>query len=449
MPTSHPMVETCTAHVGDFPKDIVIDMAAQPREAGFRALWSRSWCAWIRDSLVLAYFLSGSPLYDQRLAISPGVSLNQILAVSCLAMVALSIPFRSCSAPKTWATVGLVTVLTVLLAIRSVGSPSPEYARFKVLGHLLLILPVLLYVQLNTRRPEEVIRYIKIYCFAASTMLLLSIPHMLSLQEGQRLAILAGGPNVFARIIGTGALSSILLFNLCSSKRRRRWIYLVGLPLAATAIILAGTKAVLAGMMLAVMAMFSTGNLRQRSLRIALLLLALSALPLLTHSRVRNLPKDGGIVRLLRLPDWDDPEGSFGSRLRYLGGSLEIIREAPWFGVGTGAWGPRSGLGNSESYPHNILVEILTELGLVGLVLVCLPMVRFPRGDARAGVEARVLRFGLLGLVVFWLVNVQLSGDLVDSRSLWFFVLLFEIGSLGDRTPAKASGAAGHATRGS
>jgi hypothetical protein len=38
-----------------------------------------------------------------------------------------------------------------------------------------------------------------------------------------------------------------------------------------------------------------------------------------------------------------------------------------------------------------------------------------------------MLHAGLLSIVAFWALNVQFSGDVVDSRYLWLWLALFEI----------------------
>jgi hypothetical protein len=83
-----------------------------------------------------------------------------------------------------------------------------------------------------------------------------------------------------------------------------------------------------------------------------------------------------------------------------------------------------------------LLLEVLSELGLLGLLVVVLPFLAFPR--PRFDAASRWGRQGVvvLALVTFWLVNVQLSGDVVDSRYLWFALVLFEIASRASREDA-------------
>jgi hypothetical protein len=38
----------------------------------------------------------------------------------------------------------------------------------------------------------------------------------------------------------------------------------------------------------------------------------------------------------------------------------------------------------------------------------------------------RILCSGVIACAAFWMINVQISGDLVDNRNLWIFLSLLE-----------------------
>jgi O-antigen ligase len=132
---------------------------------------------------------------------------------------------------------------------------------------------------------------------------------------------------------------------------------------------------------------------------------------------------------MLRLPDTDDPQGSWGTRTRYYRESLALFgRNASW-GVGTGDWGPEMGLGLGRNYPHNIVLELACEQGVPGLAIafaIALWTVSLLRRAARAEGD-RALLSTLAALAVFWIANAQLSGDLIDNRSIWWPLLALEI----------------------
>ena len=61
-------------------------------------------------------------------------------------------------------------------------------------------------------------------------------------------------------------------------------------------------------------------------------------------------------------------EGAF-AREYLMPKALQIWLEYPILGIGVGDFSIAAGLGDLSEYPHNIFLEILSETGMVGLVL--------------------------------------------------------------------------------
>lgn len=93
--------------------------------------------------------------------------------------------------------------------------------------------------------------------------------------------------------------------------------------------------------------------------------------------------------------------------------------QAPVFGHGLGSWPVLQGWPDFRAYPHNIILELLVELGLVGLLLFGLMVYLACR---RLDV-ARLRRNPLLSLGVILTVavflNALVSGDLADNKILF------------------------------
>lgn len=104
--------------------------------------------------------------------------------------------------------------------------------------------------------------------------------------------------------------------------------------------------------------------------------------------------------------------GSIGSRQDFFRISLDIIKDNPFAGVGFGGW---SEYASPEfKYPHNILLELITELGVLGLCF----FVFFISPLKRRGVLTYV------GLFVF--VALMFSGDMSYFRYAFFPFLIGE-----------------------
>lgn len=105
------------------------------------------------------------------------------------------------------------------------------------------------------------------------------------------------------------------------------------------------------------------------------------------------------------------------SRLNVWEGGIERIADSPLFGHGFGSFTTYRFSWGSLDYPHNIFIELMSEVGLLigGLVsmLILLGVASARRGSLRV--------FWLLTL--YSLIGVQISGDLYNSRYFMFFVV--------------------------
>jgi O-antigen ligase len=110
--------------------------------------------------------------------------------------------------------------------------------------------------------------------------------------------------------------------------------------------------------------------------------------------------------------------GSVGTRYDMYKASIEMVTVAPVIGVGMGGWG-ESYLGGATkfTYPHNLYLELFSELGMVtGLIfsfLLTLPLL--------------YTKDPFFYLFLFLLFAQQVSGDVADGRFLFFaaFMILF------------------------
>ena len=109
-------------------------------------------------------------------------------------------------------------------------------------------------------------------------------------------------------------------------------------------------------------------------------------------------------------------------RLWFFEKSWDLFFENPLLGHGMGSFGYLIGWGDVRIYPHNIVLETMVELGLVGLVL--LMAVVF---SSLKGFSMKLLRLDILSaLMIMFLVNsffnASVSGDLPDNRLFFAFL---------------------------
>ncbi len=129
----------------------------------------------------------------------------------------------------------------------------------------------------------------------------------------------------------------------------------------------------------------------------------------------------GGVPWTIRRLQGADGARNTDTRQAMIVEAYEFWQEEPIRGHGLGSYEAMSAVGHV--YPHNVVAEILTELGLVGIglfALLILPAfamlvyVRFTTGDA--------LHTALVALFVFMFVNASFSFDLQGNRQLFFAI---------------------------
>ena len=123
---------------------------------------------------------------------------------------------------------------------------------------------------------------------------------------------------------------------------------------------------------------------------------------------------------------------------------FEFLPQAPVFGHGAGSWPVLWRGFDRHDTPHNMVLEVLVETGIVGLVLMIALLV-----VALRPVSIDRLRNDPLALCAFmlfvWLVlKAQLGPDLADNRLMFMMlgVLTGLMGRRGAPSPAAPAGAA-------
>lgn len=103
-------------------------------------------------------------------------------------------------------------------------------------------------------------------------------------------------------------------------------------------------------------------------------------------------------------------QGSIGARSNYVGYSFSLFETSPVYGVGFGGWNNTSII--EHKYPHNVYVELLSEVGLIGIILFILLLFNFKFKSI----------FGYMG--VFGMICLSFSGDFSYFRYSLFLLLI-------------------------
>ena len=128
------------------------------------------------------------------------------------------------------------------------------------------------------------------------------------------------------------------------------------------------------------------------------------------------------------------PGSSLGSRFGFWEASVSVINTRPLLGYGLGSW-PIVTSGGVADYPHNIVLEVMVELGVVGLVLLLL-VIGFGFVTALRTMRSGTHLTGwlLLTLAGFMLINAMISSDVNGNRYLFAYIGLLIAPTLGSKS---------------
>jgi len=379
------------------------------------------------EAAILLYFAVGKTGFESRLAIG-WISINQIAQILLGVGLVLGLWFGAPGRVLRSATLALVAVLTAALWIGTAGSHNSAYVFAKPEGYAGVVLPCLAVVAMCVRDEAYLRRLLYLWAALGMAMMLLGVAMLAAGAAPARLAVFGGGANVFARMVASAV---VILVGLRPPVRWRHepWLRALCLTGCAVTLLCAGSKTAVLGIGVGVGVL----GIWHRRPRVTFATLAVmfvfAASPAVIHRLVQGANKDRGSIRMFRLPDTDDPHGSYGTRLQYYRASLHLLPTSGWRGVGTGDWGTAIHLPSGRRYPHNLVLELGTELGAFGFLCVALLGVmawRWSR-DLREAPGDPQLPATVLALFAFWMFNAQLSGDLLDNRNLWWPLLFLEL----------------------
>jgi hypothetical protein len=366
------------------------------------------------DIVIVAVFAAGSLAYDGRLALMPGFSANQYLAIMGLGSLGVAAASRRGDMFGDYP--GLVLVSAAVLAVAAVYSPAAEYGFrkwYQFLGFGLL--GAAWCVRIRGSRGGQ---WLPLLLFGG-VGLLLGVGGLVQYVRsggGHRLAIAGGGPIVFARWVGM----AIIVFGGWLVLHHRRWFAVISpiaIPVALgllLVLLLAGSKGPVLSFVIAAAYLLRGFSIRwsvsRRVLVGGLLLLGVLGTIMLVDPAI--------FTRFLLTPTEASSRGSWWIRFAWLREAVRLIDEQPWYGGGLGSWATTMFHADEKFYPHNLIAELLVEAGPVlggGLIVLWLWRAgRWWRSVAATAPAAPVIK----ALVLYWSVNVLFSGDLTDSRNL-------------------------------
>jgi O-antigen ligase len=223
------------------------------------------------------------------------------------------------------------------------------------------------------------------------------------------------------RVISIGLMLVMIVF-----------AFLTGSKGAMVTLIITGV-AMVGAYILVIMKEFSWKRLGM-IVAIVLAVILVSTIVLDLFSDVKTINRMLSVLDIERLLK----QNTFNTRLSFIKTGVDMLMMRPVFGYGAGGFYHYSlNLGEIISYPHNIIVELFSEHGFVGgltfmtLLMVFVAMVLKNLTHSKKTFGIMSLTVTLFGLFVMYFTAAQFSGNLVDSRAVfWLFLMIDQTNEL-------------------
>lgn len=121
---------------------------------------------------------------------------------------------------------------------------------------------------------------------------------------------------------------------------------------------------------------------------------------------------------------------SISGRMDRFDKAIQMFGDSPIIGYGISSFTQIYNNGRSIEYPHNIFLELASELGLIGLILFLsmffLALFRFFNKPKKDG-EIKILAWISFSLLLYHFTNANVSGDIIGNRVFFTFLALIWI----------------------
>ena len=332
---------------------------------------------------------------------------------------------------------GIYTLFCIILLFSGFYTPSPNYGwqkimRFIVFNTTMFITPFIIIK--NIRDSKRTLFWFRNLLIVIVVTMMGYILYFLAISSGisllLRVSILGANPITVGSFLAIGAGMIVILISRSAFKYWTLYIPILGILIIA--IIATGSRGPLFSFLLGVLLFgifFEKKNQKQLLLfflfSVIFLVIALLVLPENLTGRYLNYTtgelviQREGVKRLstiaMRLQYW---ELSISEWLR----SIKTVL----IGVGSGGFSSFYILRDYKFYPHNMFVEVLLELGVIGLSLLVLFWYKI------AKILISIKKIESISIInAMWIVaavisflGAQFSGDINGNRVVWMFAAI-------------------------
>ncbi|GAA2713624.1 MULTISPECIES: O-antigen ligase family protein [Actinoplanes] len=310
----------------------------------------------------------------------------------------------------------VVTLLFFLFQIASaLWAPPASRIGPQTLDLVLLAALTLAFYYWTLGDPERAVRYTLLLFFLAAIVFALAAIFINGPGEQGRYSAFGGGPNVFVRIELLGVISAVGLFLLS-----RRVLPLLVTPLFLLAAVLSGSRAgLIAGGVVGLAALWKIrGRLKPGPvlatggfLVAAAVVIWFAAPPAFT-----SLFQERFVEQTVQ-------EQYLSDRTDIWAAAIRMAVEHPVAGAGLDGFYGLIGVNQMVEYPHNYVLAVAAEGGLIGLGLLTGAVILWTRTVRGGGARPQVTGLAVAA-AVFVALSSLFSGDYYDARLAWTFAAM-------------------------
>ncbi len=230
--------------------------------------------------------------------------------------------------------------------------------------------------------------------------------------NSDRMAVLGGGPNTFGRNMGLLFLGTLYLQR--RSPATKAWMWYPPMVMSLLMVVLSGSRGALLAVSVGSFIYFLIDNRYRTRNIVAIGGMGILLLTTVLATEIGNVAFEMFENRIL---DQTLERQYMSGREDLYAAAFHLGREHPWFGQGLSGFTIIYGI----NYPHNIVLELFCETGLVGVALLALLLMAALSFVMRYRRHCDPVIWGALGVM---LASAMFSGDFFDSRGVFLMALL-------------------------
>ena len=345
---------------------------------------------------------------------------------------------------------GVSTALGVAIRIRRNQYKIPRIPNkflLPYLGLVLMMLASLLYTSAPNYGIDKFLRFSIITAFAAFGPMFLFTDHghfnrfsytFIAIAVAGVLDACTGGSGRFhtafgsnyialSRIAGAAALLAGYYF-LLASNLTKRLFWIITALISLFGLLYAGARGPVIALIVTIVVIFLLSvkwKLKKPAIRVikgtVALVLVVGLLAVIYSNEFSTLISRTNLIL---------PDGGLGksatARLYDYDRAIHAMVAAPLFGQGVGGFSKYAFGVDARAYPHDVFLEIASELGIVGLALflalIAFCFVQILRIRRESGGINYYMATVLLALFTFTLINAMVSGDVNDNRLFFAWI---------------------------